>query len=303
MEPSPELLRLNFHHLRYFWLVAREGHLTRTARRLRVSQSALSHQIGLLEEALGEPLFARDGRSLALTEAGRIVLAYADEVFGAGDRLVSTLRAGRRRGDPLRIGATSTLSRNFFDAFLQPVFPLPEARLRLVSGALPGLLERLAAHELDLVLSNRAAPGDDERAFVSQRLARQPVSLIGPADGPVIRFPEDVQDLPMLLPTTDSAIRAAFDTLCHERGVRPRIVAEVDDMALLRLLARDRKAVALIPAVVVRDELRAGVLREHAAVPGLSEDFYAIRVPRHFEHPLVSLLLSRDLSAELLLEK
>lgn len=293
MEPSPALLRLNFHHLRYFWVVATDGNLTRTAKRLRVSQSALSHQIHLLEEQLGEPLFVRAGRGLSLTEAGRVALAYADEVFGAGARMVATFGAGRRLGDVLAVGAMTTLSRNFQDSFLLPIFEEPEARLRLVSGPLAELLGRLSSHELDLVLSNRPPPGGADPGLRSTLLARQPVSLVGQRGARPLRFPDDLAELPLLLPTPDSAIRAGFDAICASLGVQPRVVAEVDDMALLRLLARDLRLAALLPSVVVRDELRTGQLEELCRVPGLEESFYALTVSRHFQHPLLARLLSR----------
>ena len=293
MDLTPELLQLNFHHLRYFWMVAKEGQLTRTAKKLRVSQSALSHQIRQLEEQLGEPLFLREGRALVLTEAGCVALAYADDVFGAGSRLLATFRAGRGLGDLLAVGAMSTLSRNFQDYFLLPIFDEPQARLRLVSGPLAELTQRLLAHELDLVLSNRPVHSDREAGLRSVLLARQPVSFIGHPGGPRLRFPEDLGAVPLLVPTTDSAIRVAFDAMCAGLGVEPRIVAEVDDMALLRLLARDARLAALLPSVVVRDELRAGRLEELCVVPGLEEAFYAVTVARHFQHPLLNRLLRR----------
>ncbi len=288
------LTQLNFHHLRYFWLVARDGNLTRTARALHVSQSALSSQIRQLEEHLGEPLFSREGRRLELTEAGRITLDYAEDIFGTGGQLLATLRAGRSRGDVLRIGAVATLSRNFQESFVRPLFTDAEARLRLVSGSFDHLLGRLGAHELDLVLSNRPVRGDSEPTFVCRRIARQQVSLVGHPRATAVRFPQDLEAVPLILPTPDSEIRTAFDTLCEQLGVRPSVFAEVDDMALLRLLARDTRAVALLPSVVVRDELRSGILQEHCVVPDLHEVFYAITVSRRYQHPLLEPLLARN---------
>lgn len=281
---------LNYHHLRYFWAVASDGNLTRTARRLRVSQSALSAQIRALEGELGEPLFAREGRRLVLTEAGRLAFAYAEEIFGAGGRLLATLRDGRRRTDVVRIGAVATLSRNFLDSFVAPLFDEPDARIRILSGRLDDLLPRLAAHDLDLVLSNRPAPAD----FRCRRVARQEVSLVGHPGHGRLRLPEDLGRVPLLLPTHDSETRTAFNLWCEQLGVVPHVRAEVDDMALLRLLARDTRAVALLPSVVVRDELRAGILQEHAVVPGIHETFYATTVDRRFLHPLVAPLLARS---------
>ena len=169
--------RLNFHHLHYFWAVAREGHLTRAAGQLHVSQSALSAQIRQLEEQLGQPLFTRQGRALHLTEAGRVALAYADTIFATGQELLAVLRDGQRRDrQVLRIGAVATLSRNFQENFIRPLLPRPDVELVLQSGSLTELLARLGVHTLDLVLSNRPVQGDAEHPWRCRRIARQPVT-------------------------------------------------------------------------------------------------------------------------------
>lgn len=286
-------LALNYHHLQYFWAVAKDGSLTRTAQRLHVSQSALSAQIRQLEDRIGQPLFLREGRRLLMTEAGKIALAYAEEIFTAGTELVVTLKQGRSPDQALRIGAVATLSRNFQESFLRPLLGRPDVRLRLASGSLDDLLGRLAGHTLDLVLSNRPVSHDPEQAWRCLRIAKQRVSLVGHPGRTALRFPDDLDGLPMLLPGTDSEIRTAFDALCAKRAVRPHVLAEVDDMAMLRLLARDTEAVALVPSVVVRDEIKSRALREYGVVPGLQETFYAITVERRFPHPLLAELLRR----------
>jgi LysR family transcriptional activator of nhaA len=284
---------LNYHHLKYFWAVAKDGNLTKTAERLHVSQSALSAQIRQLEDQLGEPLFLREGRRLRLTEAGRIALTYAENIFATGEELLATLKDGRRREHILRVGAVATLSRNFQESFVKPLLGQRDVRLQLLSGSLDELLLRLASHSLDLVLSNRPVQRDSERAWRCRRSARQQVSLVGRPRPGVFRFPEDAADISMLLPGTDSEVRTAFDTLCEQLGVKVRILAEVDDMAMMRLLARDTGAVALLPSVVVRDELQSGLLQEYCVIPSLYENFYAITVERQYQHPLLRMLLSR----------
>lgn len=286
---------LNYHHLLYFWAVAREGHLTRAAAHLRVSQSALSTQIRQLEARLGQSLFHRQGRQLTLTEAGRIALAYAEQIVGAGQELVATLAEGRGAArQVVRIGAVATLSRNFQRTFIAPLLGAPDVSLVLQSGSLGELLARLRAHTLDVVLANRRVHEDAEHAWRCVRIARQQVSLVGHRRrGPAFRFPEDVAKVPLLLPSRDSELRNGFDVLCERAGIRPTVLAEVDDMAMLRLLARDLQAVALVPAVVVRDELRRGTLHEYCAVPDLYEEFFAVTVRRQFAPPLVRTLLER----------
>jgi LysR family transcriptional regulator, transcriptional activator of nhaA len=286
--------QLNFHHLRYFWAVAKDGNLTRTATRLRVAQSALSAQIQQLEQLLGNPLFLRDGRRLVLTEPGKIALAYAEEIFTAGGQLVSTLEHGRQRDQVLRIGAVATLSRNFQESLVKPLLEQPGVRLCLESGVLADLLVRLEDHALDLVLANRPPRREPGSHLRGRRIARQPVSIVGAKRQPGFRFPISIANAPMILPGWESDIRSEFDALCEQLGVRVRVLADVDDMATMRLLARDTNALALVPSVVVRDELRARVLHEHCVVPGLFETFYAITADRRFQHPLLETMLARD---------
>lgn len=288
------MAHLNYHHLRYFRAIAHQGSLTRAAEQLNLSQSALSVQLQKLEEQVGHPLFERLGKRLILTEAGRIALDYADVVFQAGEELMSTLqgRGGARRR-AARIGAITTLSRNFQLAFLRPLIARPDVELVVRSGAMRELLAQLEAHELDLVLSNRPAQRDAATPWRSHLLDQQPVSLVGrPApDAPPFRFPEDLRDQPLLLPSLDSDIRTEFDQILERAGVRPVILAEVDDMAMLRLLARDSGALALVPPIVVRDELTSGLLIERCRIPELQESFYAIGQSRRFPNPLVEGLL------------
>jgi len=284
---------LNYHHLQYFWSVAKDGKLTRTAERLRISPSALSTQIRQLEDALGEPLFERQGRTLKLTEAGRMVMGYAESIFTTGGDLLATLRDGRLREQPFRVGAVATLSRNFQESFVKPLLNERGVRMCLVAGAIDDLLGRLADHSLDVVLSNQPVIGDEAHAFRSRRVARQKVSFVAHPRRKAFRFPRDIADVRFLLPGPHNAIRIAFDAICERLNVSVRVLAEIDDMAMIRLLARDTDAVALLPAVVVRDELNSRVLRECGVVPGLYEEFYAITVERRYAHPLLKGLLSR----------
>jgi LysR family transcriptional activator of nhaA len=286
---------LNYHHLRYFREVAREGNLTRAAARLRVSPSALSTQIRQLEENLGLPLFSREQKSLVLTEAGRTALDYAETIMRTGTELMDTLRhgtAGQRQ--VLRIGAMATLSRNFQMEFLRPLLARPEVDLVVRSGGLGDLMEQLEAHLLDLVLTNIPLKRTAASAWHCHLLEEQPVSLVSRRSrrsSPKIRFPEDLDGVALQLPGLDSHLRVEFDRLMDRAGLRPVVAAEVDDMAMLRLLARENDALTLVPPVVVRDELEAGVLVERCKVPEIHERFYAVTPVRRRKQPLVVTLM------------
>jgi LysR family transcriptional activator of nhaA len=285
---------LNYLHLRYFWAVAHEGNLTRVAKRLRVSQSALSVQIQKLEDQLGHTLFERRGRQLILTEAGRIALDYADSIFASGDELVGILseQAGAARR-VLRVGALATLSRNFQLQFLRPLVGRDDVELIVRSGSLGDLLQNLEAHRIDVLLANAAPARDAATPWIPHLIAEQPVSLIG--------YPyraEDERPLeqllaeePLVLPTVESSIRTGFDGLVQRLGIRPKIAAEIDDMAMLRLMARADSGLAVVPPIVVKDELASGLLVEIEQLPELKESFFAIMLARRFPHPLLKELI------------
>jgi LysR family transcriptional regulator, transcriptional activator of nhaA len=287
---------LNFHHLRYFWAVAKNGNLTRAAGQLHVSQSALSSQIKLLESELGQQLFRRSGRTLTLTEAGQLAFAHAESIFATGNELVALLRDGQRdERQILRIGAVATVSRNFQENFIRPLLDRTDVELMLVSGSMPELLGRLRIHSLDVIVSNQRVHSSSADPWRCRRIARQPVSLVGrPLASRSFQYPEDLQRMPVLLPGRDNDIRARFDLLCDQLGIRCTVRAEVDDMALLRLLARDSDSIALLPSVVVQDELQSGRLVEHAVIPDLYENFYAITIQRRYAPPLLDMLLARS---------
>jgi LysR family transcriptional activator of nhaA len=290
------LKRLNFHHLHYFWVVAKEGHLTRAAQQLHVSQSALSSQIRQLEGQLGHALFDRDGRSLRLTEAGTLVLGYAESIFSLGSELMSTIQGGEGQDvQQLRVGAVATLSRNFQQNFLRPVIGQEKIQLVLESASLEYLLERLRVHKLDLILSNRPVMTDTQQQWRCKRISHQNVCLVGRprSKKKPFRFPQDLTQVRLLLPGRSSDIRNQFDLLCADLDLELHPYAEVDDMAMLRLLARDSGGVALVPEVVVQDEMQAGILQTYCAVPKVFENFYAITTRRHFQPAAMKQLLGK----------
>lgn len=288
---------LNYHHLRYFRQIARERSITRAAERLNLSAPALSIQLRQLEESLGQKLFERAHGGLHLTEAGRLALDYAETIGRAGEELVDVMR-NRAPGTTrqiLRVGAVATLSRNFQVDFLKPALHRPGVEVVIRSGGQRELLLALHAHEVDVVLSNSPARRDAETPWHSHLLADQPVALVGvPAwKKKRLTFPDDFRDVPVILPSMESNTRAAFDRLTAAAGVRPRVLAEVDDMAMLRLLAREGEGLALVPPVVVRDEIEDGLLVETHRIPQIHETFYAITPSRRFPNTLVGELVSR----------
>lgn len=289
--------RLNYHHLQYFWHVAKVGNLTKVAEKLHISQSALSAQIKQLEESLDCQLFLRQGRRLVLTEMGNVAFSYAESIFNKGNELENLLRKGMESENKIvRIGVLSTMSRNFIESFVEPVLNNSNFKLEIYASGQSTLLNSLTNHQLDLALTNIEVRGNADQLWECILLNRQPISVIGP-EGFDIKsvFSNKYQEYNWILPSAESPIRAAFDGLCALHQMEPRIIAEANDMAMLRLLARDSRALTVMPEVVVKDELRNGALKAYAQLPEVYENFYAVTVKKHFRKYEINNLINKFL--------
>lgn len=271
--------------------------MSRAAQRLNVTPSSLSVQIKTLEDQLGQQLFDRRGKSLVLTEAGRIALEYANSVFRSGHELIEALSGLRPDRHLIRVGATATLSRNFQIGFLRCLIGRSDVELVIRSGLMPDLLSQLDSHKLDLVLANHPALTRSDVSFDSVLVAEQSLSLVGRPDPKKVpfRFPDDLNNIPLVLPGRGSTVRSVFDAILRQADIRPIIFAEVDDMAMLRLMAREAPGVTLVPPVVVTDELQSGTLVEWHRLDDIKEQFFAITQHRRFPHPLLAELLLQRL--------
>lgn len=275
--------QLNFRHLFYFWCVAKDGSLRRASERIHTSQSSVSTQIKQLERQIGKPLFDRRGRRLELTATGQRVFAYANSMFELGEQMIGWLEGYTEGAIHVRVGSVSTMSRNFQVNWLRPLFADPSVALSVDSGSLEELIGRLLRHQLDVVLANDAVPSGAARPVSSRFLGSQVISLVGRADrwsGTTLRVPRDLDRIDVALPSTRHSVRAQFDALCFAAGVTPNVRAEIDDMTMLRLVARDSGWITVLPEVVVQDELRSGVLVNVGQSSQLSEHFYAITAQR-----------------------
>lgn len=284
IESLPEWL--NYHHLRHFWVIARYGHLTRAAEALHISPSTLSEQLAELEGWLGQKLFERRRRELALTEGGRVALAHAETIFNTGRELMGWFRqsGGERQPKTLRLGAVGPLSKNLQYDFIQPLLADAQITVVVEAGSLEDLAQRLREHRLDLVLSNFPILGDQAAGIFNHLLGEVPVFLVGSKGGkfPHTSFPRCLQNVPLFLPSRQSKVRTDFDLILAKAGMEPQIHAEVDDMALLRLLALSGQGLALVSKIVVERELESRQIRYLRKVPGLTEIFYALTVRRKF---------------------
>ena len=281
---------LNYHHLLYFWTVAREGGVARAARVLHLTQPAVSAQVRTLERALGERLFQKRGRGLALTETGRLVFEYADEIFSLGRELQETL-AGRSGGRTVRftVGVSDAMPKLLTHRLLAPALHLePPVRLVLREGDPEELLARLATHALDLVLSDQPAPpGVPVRAF-SHPLGESGLTVLGaPALAERHRrtFPRSLDGAPFLYPGARSALRHALERWFGEQGVRPVARAEIEDSAVLKVFGQAGEGLFAAPTVVEDAVRRQYGVRVVGRIAEVRERFWAITVERRIAHP------------------
>jgi LysR family transcriptional activator of nhaA len=276
---------LNYHHLRHFWMIAKHRSVTRAAEKLKISQSTLSEQLAELEVWLGQPLFDRRGRELHLTDAGRVALEHAETIYTTGHELITRFRqSGENQQRVLRIGAVGPLSKNLQFDFIQPILADTRTKVVVVAGALDELTRQLQEHKLDLVLSNIPLRADQEHNVFNHLLGEVPVFLVGGKRLKLSpgKFPKLLKGVPLFLPSRQSDVRADFDLILATASIEPFVHAEVDDMALLRLLALSGEGLALVSKIVVERELQSSKIKFMQRVPGLVEKYYALTVRKRF---------------------
>ncbi len=286
---------LNYKHLHYFWVVAQEGSITRAAERLGVAVQTISGQLSLLERQLGKALFNSQGRGLVLSEAGRTALGFADQIFQLGDALVDAIQSSDNESTlRLRAGISDGIPKLLAYRLLSSVTSMPvDVRLICDEGEFETLLADLALHRLDVVLTDRAAPVGGNLKVFSTRLGDFENGLFAiPALVERYRpgFPQSLDGAPMLLPTRHNAIRGRIDRWLESTGVRPKIVGEFEDSALLNTFGRG--GLGIFPAPLALADQIAAQLNAQTLGPmaGVSEQIYAISNERRIRHPAIEVL-------------
>ena len=285
---------LNYHHLRYFWTVAKEGGLQQAADKLHVSPPSISAQIRELEETLDVKLFRRSGRRNVLTDAGQIALRHADEIFGLGNDLVSSLKQRpTERALKLHVGVADSLPKLVTYEILKPALELSAVHLVCREGKIDELLAQLGTHRLDIVLADEPASSSVKFRAFNHRLGESAVTFCAaPSLAARLRrgFPKSLDDVPALLPIENSPLRRALEAWFRARKVTPRVVAEFEDLALIKVMAAQEQGVVPVPSVVVQEAIDRYGLREIGAAENCREEFYAITAERKITHPVVSIL-------------
>ena len=294
---------MNYKHLYYFWTVLRTGGIARASEQLHLTPQTLSGQIKQLEDRLGHALLRKAGRGVEPTEAGRLVMRYADEIFALGSSLEEALSAGRdtRRTAVLRVGIADAVPKAVAFHILEPATTLTDSpRLVCHEGGLTGLLGELAVHRLDVVISDVPAPSSLSVCVYTHLLGRTGVTFFAApqllessgwtVSGAQLEFPDCLADMPILLPSSQTALRPRLDAWLRQHALAPSVAAEFDDSALLKAFGREGRGVFAAPAVLAKEIAQQYQVHWLGSSEDLVEEFYAISVERRITHPAMTVI-------------
>jgi len=290
------ILMINYKHLHYFWAVATEGGVARASERLHLTPQTISGQLSLLEDHLGEALFNRVGRNLELTETGRLVLSYANEIFSLGSELEEVIhQLPDKRPQQFRVGVVDVLPKSIAHRILQPALQLPETvRMICREASLDMLLAELSVHRLDLVLADRPIPSTVSTRGFSHKLGECAISFFSSAaltENLSGDFPQCLDGAPLLLPSSGTQLRASIDQYLDKRHIHPRVVAEFDDSALMKAFGKAGAGIFIAPAVIEAEVELQYQVSSIGRIDEVKEQFYAITVERRVKHPVVSAVM------------
>jgi LysR family transcriptional activator of nhaA len=287
---------INYKHLRYFWAVAREGGVTRASEKLHLTPQTISGQLSLLEEHLDVLLFNRVGRNLELTETGRVVLSYADEIFSLGGELEEMIyQSPKGRPQLFRVGVIDALPKSIAHRILAPALQMTEiVRMICRQASLDTLLAELSVHRLDLVLADRPIPPTISTRGYSHKLGECGLSFF--ASNKLKKklardFPTCLNGAPLLLPNSGTQLRSGIDRWLDTHRLHPRIIAEFDDSALMKAFGQEGAGIFIAPAAIGKEVERQYQASRIGLVDEVKEKFYAISVERRVTHPVVSVVV------------
>lgn len=287
---------VNYKHLHYFWTVAKEGGVARASERLHLTPQTISGQLSLLEEYFGKDLFKRVGRNLALTETGRLLLSYADEIFSLGGEMEEVLhQLPDGRPKLFRVGVVDVLPKSITHRILSPAIQMPEpVRMICREASLDTLLAELAVHRLDLVLADRPIPSTISTRGFSHKLGECPVSFFATKSlkkklsG---NFPHCLDGAPILLPSNGAQLRSGIDRWLDKHRIHPRMIAEFDDSALMKVFGQEGAGIFIAPAAIEPEVEQQYKVTAIGQINEVKESFYAISIERRVTHPVVSIVV------------
>ncbi|MFT5115195.1 MAG: LysR family transcriptional activator of nhaA [Parasphingorhabdus sp.] len=287
---------INYKHLHYFWVTAREGGIARASERLHLTPQTISGQLSLLEEYLGEKLFNRVGRNLELSATGRLVLGYANEIFSLGGELEEVVhQLPKDRPQLFRVGIVDSLPKSIAHRILEPALNMEiPVRMSCRQAELEDLLAELTLHRLDLVLADRPIPASVSMRGFSHKLGICAVSFFAQTDlAATLKggFPKCLDGAPILLPGTRTQLRSVLDRWFEHNRIHPRMVAEFDDSALMKAFGKQGAGVFIAPSAIETEVAQQYNAKSIGRLEDINEEFYAISVERRVVHPVVSVIM------------
>lgn len=286
--------RLNYHHLYYFRVIANEGSISKAAQRLLLGQPTLSMQLKQFEESLGHELFERRNRTLVLTEMGRMVLGYANEIFRLGEELVDAVHdRPTQKKVRLQIGALDSIPKTVITKLMEYAYESSECQISILEGEGPELISELVNHRLDLVLSNTPAPSMASDKLFSKSLIKMPLVVVGHPrfEGLAAQFPKSLENQPLIYPTSHSRVRHDLEHFFETLKILPNVIAETQDTSLMKNLALQGRGLVVIAEPVVQPFLKTGQLKIIGRLKDHSEELWLISAQRKLQNPIADSLM------------
>jgi LysR family transcriptional activator of nhaA len=284
---------LNYHHLLYFRVIANEGGIARAAEKLRLGQPTLSSQLKQLEDMIGKPLFERRNRKMVLTETGKAALDYSNEIFRLGDEMLEVLKDQSPQNQThLQIGALDSVPKSVILSLVLDAYKVGPCTVSILEGKGDELFRELAAHRIDLILSNYPPPAIEQKQLYSKSVAKLPVAVYGSKQFQSLEktFPKSLDGKPFVLPTWHSRLRHDLDHYFKLKGIQVQSVAETQDTSLQRLLAANGIGLTALSEVAIED-IRDKDLKRIGRLTGVHEEVWLISAQRKIENPIAAKLM------------
>ena len=285
---------LNYHHLYYFWITANEGSISNASRKLRVGQPTISTQIRTLEESLNQILFNRKSRGLHLTEAGKVVLDYANQIFSLGNELMEVVKDETfSKRTHIHIGALDGVPKSLIQSVIHSAQRIAPCLITVIEGKGDFLFMELLAHRIDLVVSNFAPTIGNSKQYYSRLLEKIPITIFSTKKFQSLKrkFPKSLQDQPFIMPTLDSKLRHDLNHFFQSNKITVDVVIETQDTSIQKLLGNEGMGLVPLPDIAGKDLVKEGKLIKIGSLQGVTEDFWLVSSPRKFSNPIAETLM------------
>ena len=285
---------LNYHHLYYFWITANEGSISNASRKLRVGQPTISTQIRTLEESLNQVLFSRKSRGLHLTEAGKVVLDYANQIFSLGNELMEVIKDETfSKRTHIHIGALDGVPKSLIQSVIHSAQRIAPCLITVIEGKGDFLFMELLAHRIDLVVSNFAPTIGNSKQYYSRLLEKIPITIFSTKKFQSLKrkFPKSLQDQPFIMPTLDSKLRHDLNHYFQINKITVDVVIETQDTSIQKLLGNEGMGLVPLPNFAGKDLVKEGKLIKIGSLQGVTEDFWLVSSPRKFSNPIAETLM------------